>query len=338
MNANDPADRLVDAALELAWRQWTAIGVAGATPAAKTIVDPEALLLATLSIGRADARLFDEMLDWVATNASLVDMARLRRLAKHADSETRRLLAAVAELAVEHGARSSFRQIGYAALVAQESQATYDTEPLFGTGDSAGDWREPDELFERVGFTRGTPQLRGMSQQPRGSAPAALRFRARALVGLGPRAEVLVYMWTHDGAHGRLIATRAAYGQTAVAEYLAALELAGLAQRRDEGRKAEYVLDESLQSIARPVPTYVDWVRAWPAVIAVLDALKSGESLSEGAKWALLARTLDEQRVGLETEGFGVIVPKLAGWAVEGPGRLTAVLDGVAARLHELAL
>ncbi len=338
MDANDLGDRLLDVALELAWRQWTAIGVAGTTPAQETIVDPEALLLATLSIGRADPRLFDEMLDWVATNASLLDMARLRRLAKHAGPETRRLLAAVAELAVNHGARSSFRQIGYAALVAQESQATYDVEPLFGTQVSTGDWREPDELFERVGFTRGAPQLRGMSQPPQGSTPTALRFRARALVGLGPRAEVLVYLWTHEGAHGRLIATRAAYGQTAVAEYLAALENAGLARRREEGRKAEYILEEALQSIGRPLPAYVDWARAWPSIIVVLEALKSAESLSGDAAWALLARTLDEQRAGLETEGLGVIVPKLAGWAVEGPGRLKAVLDALIRRLTELAL
>lgn len=116
----------------------------------------------------------------------------------------------------------------------------------------------------RAGFTRATPELRDMSQQPRGAIPVALRFRARALVGLGPRAEVLVYLWTHTRAHGRLIATRAAYGQTAVAEYLAALEHAGLARRREEGRKVEYMLEETLRGIADPPPAYVDWVRAWP--------------------------------------------------------------------------
>ncbi|HEY5473384.1 MAG TPA: hypothetical protein VIK32_09360, partial [Candidatus Limnocylindrales bacterium] len=80
MKTSDLYDHLADVTLELAWRQWTAIGVAGARSGRQTIVDPEALLLATLSVGRLDARLFDEVLDWVAVNAQLLDMARLRRL------------------------------------------------------------------------------------------------------------------------------------------------------------------------------------------------------------------------------------------------------------------
>lgn len=42
--------------------------------------DPEALLLFTLEVARADARLFDEVLDWLALNERLVSVQRLRNL------------------------------------------------------------------------------------------------------------------------------------------------------------------------------------------------------------------------------------------------------------------
>ena len=45
-------------------------------------VDPEALILFTIGIGRRDPRLFDEMLDWVASNRELLSKQRLRNLAR----------------------------------------------------------------------------------------------------------------------------------------------------------------------------------------------------------------------------------------------------------------
>ena len=45
-------------------------------------VDPEALVLFTIGIGRRDPRLFDEMLDWVASNRELLSKQRLRNLAR----------------------------------------------------------------------------------------------------------------------------------------------------------------------------------------------------------------------------------------------------------------
>lgn len=45
-------------------------------------IDPEALLLFTLEIGRDDPRLFDEVLDWLVVNERLVSVRRLRNLAR----------------------------------------------------------------------------------------------------------------------------------------------------------------------------------------------------------------------------------------------------------------
>jgi hypothetical protein len=67
---------------DLAWEQWSQLGVSAAPPAQREerATDPEALLLFTLHVGRYDPRLFDEVLGWLALNAPLISTQRLRNL------------------------------------------------------------------------------------------------------------------------------------------------------------------------------------------------------------------------------------------------------------------
>ena len=67
--------------LDFLWRQWSALGVAGQVRANDDwVVDLEALLLLTCTVGRHDPRLFDEMLDWLQTNGWLINVMRLKRI------------------------------------------------------------------------------------------------------------------------------------------------------------------------------------------------------------------------------------------------------------------
>ncbi len=326
---------LLDAVLDLAWGQWTALGVSGIRASVRTIADPEALLVATLSVGRHDARLFDEMLDWVATNARLLDVARLRRLGRKASPGQRRLLGVVAQMALDRGAQPSIRKIAEDATLAREDGATYEVRPLFsGEGGEGGDWVDGDELFRRAGFARATPELRGMSQRPDPDLPACLRYRARALVGPGARAEALTYLWTHEWAHGRLIAQRSAVSQAAVAEYLSALADASLVTKREDGRRTLYRAAPALLAVATSKPLYVDWVRVWPALVDILDASRQS-GLSEQAARVQLAEALGTHASDLETEGMEVDLPALGGWAKQ-PQRLDDALDQVVERVRYL--
>ncbi|MFA5845045.1 MAG: hypothetical protein WC971_09485 [Coriobacteriia bacterium] len=337
MGTSSLYDRLVDAVLELAWSQWTGMGVAGVRASRRTIIDPEALTLATLAVGRSDARLFDEMLDWVAANARLLDMARLRRLGRRTSGDQRRLLGVVAEVTAKYGARSSLRQLAWAGVLAQEEAGEYSAEPLFrSAGEDTANWASTDDLFERSGFLRSSPELRGMSRSPDAAEPACMRFRARALAGPGARAEVLTYLWTHEWAHGRLIAERAAYNQAPVAEYLSELADARLAQKRSDGRRTLYRLAGELRDVGVPAPTYVDWVRVWPALVALLDALRPA-GLSEDAEWVRLAEVLKSQRDALASEGLDTDVGDLRGWADRGTESLTEAVGSVIAGVRRLA-
>ena len=64
---------------ELAWRQWTALGVTGWTDEARQPVDPEALVVFTARLGDADVRMRDAATDWcVSYGEAFVNETRLR--------------------------------------------------------------------------------------------------------------------------------------------------------------------------------------------------------------------------------------------------------------------
>ncbi len=62
---------VLDQLLDVLWRQWVSLGVSGHSQSDELkVVDPEALLLLTLTVARYDARLFDEVLEWLEANGS----------------------------------------------------------------------------------------------------------------------------------------------------------------------------------------------------------------------------------------------------------------------------
>ena len=67
--------------LNFLWRQWSSLGVAGQSRGDDVwIIDPEALLLFTFTLGRHEPRLFDEVLDWLQANGRFINILRLKRI------------------------------------------------------------------------------------------------------------------------------------------------------------------------------------------------------------------------------------------------------------------
>ena len=69
MSVNKFKQELLNAILELLWKQWTLLGVAGQINAHDNFVlDPEALLIFSAHFAKFDQRLYDLVIDWLQCN------------------------------------------------------------------------------------------------------------------------------------------------------------------------------------------------------------------------------------------------------------------------------
>lgn len=209
--------RCLEAALNLLWRQWCSLGVAGhAVPAAEgRIIDPEVLLLATTSIGRHDPRLFDEALDWLTRFGSFINLQRLKNLSPASGLGDATVLAAVAGWLATHA-----RQPKWKALA---GRAVGETQALFGGTVPA----ETDPLFLAHGLARGPVKLRGMSRPPNPTLPPNLLFALRALIGVSARAEAILCLAGGAAAHAAEIARLTGYAPRTMQVLLQEMTLSG---------------------------------------------------------------------------------------------------------------
>ena len=97
-------DHVATTLVDFARDQWSQMGVSvpSARPDDMWAQDPEALLVFTLDVGRGDARLFDEVLDWLRVIGAMISGRRLNRLA-HRDGLEGAVVFAAVEWASAYG-------------------------------------------------------------------------------------------------------------------------------------------------------------------------------------------------------------------------------------------
>jgi hypothetical protein len=178
-----------EAVVEAAWAQWAAI-TADAVPAGKprvwTIVDPEALILASIAVRHRERRLDDLLAGWARTGSSLVSIQRLKALAKHFPGQVQ-------------------EEVGYFARHAADA------------GDRRWLAHAGAEGFSDRGKELGVPRLL--------DGPA-LMLRLRAGIGVGAKADLLTYLLGIHGASADLRALTVATGYSDRALRTAADEMA----------------------------------------------------------------------------------------------------------------
>jgi DNA-binding transcriptional ArsR family regulator len=238
-----PSDRLRAHACAIAWRQWTALGVAGVEHAGhRSVIDLEALLLFTGALGDADPRLRDEATDWaVQFGPRFVSATRLRNL-----------------LAAEPA---------YATPPCLEFLATVNAH-------AATRWPLPDDVRTRK------VRLSGKSRLPDArKRPELLRLQLRAMFGTTARAEiVLAFLAGRPSPEpmrtaAELVAT--GYSKRNVALVLPELAYAGLLTERRSGNQVRYRLDRraELGALAPGASTAV--LTRWDLRFALLTAARS---------------------------------------------------------------
>jgi hypothetical protein len=273
MDVSTLSRRLSDQLVAFAWDEWAQMGVL-ATPHRRSpwAQDPEALILFTLEVARAEPRLFDELMDWMLVNESLLSVRRLRAMCI---DETDRALtaAALAWLA---------RQRPQARLNSREPAAAATTlQPLFRLG---GPMRAPDEDFAAAGWLRPPLSPSHKSSPPDPMVPINLAFRLRQILGVGIRAESLRVMLSIDASwvNAQTLARSTGYAKRNVHEALAGLSAAGVVAAFTVGGEQRYTANRPAWSAllgctADDLPVRRDW----PQLLGILRRILRWSSRPE---------------------------------------------------------
>lgn len=293
-----PNSNLISALLDWLWRSWSSLGVSGhgGTARCDRVIDPEALVLASTLWARYDARLFDEMLDWLCLNGSLINLQRLANLHRTGLGD-RDVLAAIASIVQGNSQHTKWKAL------AGTSGAPRDLVPLFLNADGkSGSWGDAEPGFAAHGFHRGKLELRELSRTPDPGLAPNLWLKLRSLFGTSTRAEIMLQLLTIGPATPGEIARRSAFSARSILVTLREMAQSGhvlepprqLRERHRQGQaKAARTRGSSLPYALRSE----DWsfLRTWSEPVG-FPALRPPSPLLLLCQRVL--QCLDEERPG----------------------------------------
>ncbi len=259
--------------LDICWGQWSALGVyAAVAPEENKMIDPEALLCATMFYGRYDPRLFDEALDWIAANARIISLDRLKRIADLFGPGCKACLGASFGYL---GKNTNNRRL-LSIIDRWDDFRLEKEEKLFlnwGSG-KALPVKRGDPDFLAWGFLRNEPNLRGLSGRPDLSNDANLSLRLRKLFGVTSRASVFGYLLLKGEGNSMQISKSIYVNQRNVYGILVELAEGHFLQRWSGKGESVFSLDREswlgFLDVRRDL-AYVGWAEFFLAFQLLLD-------------------------------------------------------------------
>ncbi len=274
--------RCRESVLNLLWRQWCSLGVSGHAEGVdpRRLIDLEALVLATSSIGRRDPRLFDEALDWLGAFGTLMNLQRLANLQRAHRLGDARVIAAMADWLVKEASQPRWK-----AMAKQSGTGASKRESLFFETTTVPA-SALDPIFLGRGFERGIFRQRGMSRPPRPLQPPNLMASMRALIGVSARVEILLFLAGNPAAKASEIARATGYAPRTLQALLQEMLLSGhiLSQEQHVRRKAAHARgaqsryhlqpsDWAFLTSGKPLPVWTPWASLYALAEGVLDAI-----------------------------------------------------------------
>jgi hypothetical protein len=239
------------------------MGVAGSADRKdRWVIDPEPLLAFTTEVARHDARMFDEVLDWLIMNGHWINTQRFSTIARQDNIGHAAVIGAMASWMTEQDKSMKWRGLARRMIpvVQKPEVALYQAKsagPLAVIG-------QPDDHFQRYGLLRGPIRTRGMTRPVNMKEPANIMFKSRAIFGIGIRADVMAYLVASEGGHARRIAEILGYNHMRVTEVLASMAEAGIVAVYSTGRSKHYKIDRDTWSALlvpeqADVPRWTNW-------------------------------------------------------------------------------
>lgn len=316
------AAELRHAVLSVAWRQWRVLGAGAAiTPAARTtsradrrsghlhtLIDPEALVLVSLTLVREERRLRDLLRDWGARNSDLLSVQRVKNLkADYPDSvrdPLARQLAWFATVARDVGKDLRWRSLAQGAGT-EGHGAWFDSIPekpegFGGTGARAHGAYAPEGASTKSRATRA-----------RLMAGETLILRLRLGLGVGVKADLLGFLLARadEWATVRDIADAIGYTVAAVrraAEDLAAARFVEALDGQPTSYRATYGAWAPLLGLSDHPPRWANWHERFVFATAFFHWAEAARErpLSAYAFGAHGRRLLEQYRVAFERDSI----------------------------------
>jgi hypothetical protein len=258
-----------DRVLDLLWSQWTALGVSGRGPEWHgPPIDPEALLLASCTIARHDARLFDAMVEWIGLHGRYVNVQRLKRILTNEPFGGKRVFGAVAAMAKNSVSAAKWaRSAAVGGNVGKPVPLFYlkDGRPMPTVAES-------DPVFAKHGLLRDLFTPRGVVESFRPELTANLILRLRALFGVNARCEIVTYLLLNSRGSPRSLARDTYYFPATISKALGEMRNSGFVVARTEGRRRDHRLTpqawrELLLGDVSPA-----WI-VWPRILCGLECI-----------------------------------------------------------------
>jgi hypothetical protein len=266
MSISQLRDDLQKGLVDFLWDEWGQMGVSTDSQRRDDwAMDPEALLLLTFEVARAEPRLFAEVLDWMLVNEKLISVQRLRNLAE--DEADRALVEAVIGW-LGQGRRRERLKAKPGPTV--EPQAFYRGSRL--------ETVDPDPAFEAQGFLMPRTEPSGKSQAPDVRLPINLAFNLRRLLGVSVRAEAVRVLLTVDSPwmNVQALAESTAYTKRNVQETLTSLALDGFVSQVGIHNENRYAISRARWASfleLDPLPSSIDWPQVSRAFRVILRGL-----------------------------------------------------------------
>lgn len=208
MTWQEETSRLEGTVLDVLWGQWAAVGAsASSRKRPRSVIDPEALVLASLSLRTQERRLWDQLAWWASRGAGLLSVQRTRNLLGAYPQSVGPALGEFAGLAYEAGDHrwKSFER------------------------------REPAQPARPDKVQGGSVRFR---------EPSTFVFRLRLGLGVGVKADVLAFLIANKGRAFATSDLSRAIGYSSRSVHRAAVELADARFIRSlKEHPAEYLVD-----------------------------------------------------------------------------------------------
>ena len=250
---------------EIHWRQWSALGVAShAEPEETRLIDLEALVVSTLTLGLRDLRLLHASLEWLLNHGAWLNLPRLKRIARifmkppiALSPHTGPLL----EPAVFDLLGKTLHQFGRKVWTVREPDdpESHKTVPP-----------EYAAIFNNF-------HPRGIVTGPVMQRPPLLQLKLRGVFGVDARVEAFIYLLSHESGNSNAIAKEIFYNQRNIYQILETWHTAGVLTKVKGPKVGTLTLErknEWLNTLGLTVmPVYVNWVNCFGLFNQILQAV-----------------------------------------------------------------